>query len=114
MIAGIFILLIIVIAHKVIELIPIATLTGVLFMVVLNTFNWNTFPIILRREVPYFDSIVILLVTVLAVLTDLAIAVACGVVFISLTNNYLSAENMKIKVKYINSKNSNNKKSKFS
>lgn len=42
MIAGVAILLIIVIAHTVIELIPIATLTGVLFMVVISTFNWNS------------------------------------------------------------------------
>lgn len=48
MFAGIAIMVIILIAYKVIELIPIATLTGVLFMVVINTFNWNSVNYILK------------------------------------------------------------------
>lgn len=53
MIAGIFILIIIMVAHTVIEYIPIATLTGVLFMVVLNTFNWRSVKFITIYKINY-------------------------------------------------------------
>ena len=43
MTAGVFMMLFIVLLSPVIELVPIGTLTGVLFMVVINTFNWTTF-----------------------------------------------------------------------
>lgn len=84
MVAGIAILVIILLAYKAIELIPIATLTGVLFMVVINTFNWNSLITILRRKVSIYDSLVIIIVTVFAVLTNLAYSVLMGIVFLSL------------------------------
>lgn len=99
MIAGVAILMIIVIAHKVIELIPIATLTGVLFMVVLNTFNWESLTIIFKRKAPLVDSLVIIIVTVLAVLTNLAVAVVIGVIVISIFHNY-TERYPKIKILY--------------
>jgi len=62
--------------------IPVASLTGVLFMVVLATFNWSTFRMIynLRKS----DAFGIVLVTVVAVLTNLAVAVGLGIVWSAL------------------------------
>lgn len=77
-------MIIILIAYKVIELIPIATLTGVLFMVVINTFNWNSLITIIKRKISIYDSIVIVIVTVFAVLTNLAYSVLLGIIFISI------------------------------
>ena len=61
-----------------IEQVPIAALVGVMFIVVIKTFAWSTFNII--NKVPKWDVAVILLVTTLTVIFDLAIAVLCGVV----------------------------------
>ena len=61
-----------------IEMVPIAALVGVMFMVVIGTFAWNTFKIINR--VPPSDVFVMLIVTTLTVVFDLAIAVLSGVV----------------------------------
>ncbi len=61
-----------------IEMIPLAALVGVMFMVVIGTFEWATFK--LARRVPKQDFFVIILVTVVTVMTDLAIAVGVGVI----------------------------------
>jgi SulP family sulfate permease len=61
-----------------IEMIPIAALVGVMFMVVIGTFAWNTFRIV--NKVPTTDVAVMALVTGLTVVFDLAVAVLCGVV----------------------------------
>ncbi|MCO6358750.1 SulP family inorganic anion transporter [Roseivirga pacifica] len=61
-----------------IEMVPIAALVGVMFMVVIGTFAWSTFKII--NKVPVSDVIVIVLVTGLTVIFDLAIAVFAGVI----------------------------------
>ncbi|MCO4763911.1 MAG: SulP family inorganic anion transporter [Myxococcales bacterium] len=61
-----------------IEMVPIAALVGVMFMVVIGTFAWNTFRIL--NKVPLTDVIVMLIVTGLTVAFDLAIAVLSGVV----------------------------------
>jgi len=60
-----------------IEQIPIAALVGVMFLVVIKTFAWSTFNIV--NKVPKWDVAVIVLVTALTVIFDLAIAVICGV-----------------------------------
>jgi SulP family sulfate permease len=65
-----------------IERIPIAALVGVMFIVVIKTFAWSTFNIL--NKIPKWDVAVILLVTVLTVKFDLAIAVLCGVVISAL------------------------------
>ncbi len=61
-----------------IEMIPIAALVGVMFMVVIGTFAWNTFRIL--NKVPTTDVAVMALVTGLTVAFDLAVAVLCGVI----------------------------------
>lgn len=76
--AAIFLLCFILFVVPVIEQIPLAALVGVMFMVVIGTFAWNTSQVM--RRVPRFDAIVIVLVTVITVLTDLATAVVTGVI----------------------------------
>ena len=50
--AGILMLFFVVALSPVISTVPIGTLTGVLFMVVLSTFNWQTFPMLASHVLP--------------------------------------------------------------
>jgi len=77
-VAAAFLLLFIVAASPLIEQIPLAALVGVMFMVVIGTFAWNSITIL--RRVPRTDAFVILLVTAVTVYEDLAIAVVVGVI----------------------------------
>jgi SulP family sulfate permease len=65
-----------------IEMVPIAALVGVMFIVVIKTFAWSTFNIV--NKVPKWDVAVIVLVTFLTVKYDLAVAVICGVIISAL------------------------------
>ncbi|WP_299952644.1 SulP family inorganic anion transporter [uncultured Roseobacter sp.] len=76
--AAVFLLLFILVGSSIIELIPLAALVGVMFMVVIGTFAWNSLTIL--RKVPFTDAFVILLVTVVTVMEDLAVAVVVGVI----------------------------------
>jgi SulP family sulfate permease len=61
-----------------IEQIPLAALVGVMFMVVIGTFAWNSLRIM--TKIPRMDAFVILLVTAVTVWQDLAMAVVVGVI----------------------------------
>jgi sulfate permease, SulP family len=76
--AALFLLLFILVGAPVIEQIPLAALVGVMFMVVIGTFAWNSLTIL--RRVPLTDAFVIVLVTVVTVMEDLAVAVVVGVI----------------------------------
>lgn len=76
-----------------IEQVPIAALVGVMFMVVFGTFAWNSFRI--WNKVPKSDMIVIVLVTSLTVIFDLAIAVLAGVVVSSLVFAWENAKRIR-------------------
>ncbi|MCE0494613.1 SulP family inorganic anion transporter [Vibrio salinus] len=77
-VAAVMLLVFILFASSLIEMIPLAALVGVMFMVVIGTFEWATFR--LARKVPRKDFFVIILVTIVTVFTDLAIAVFVGVI----------------------------------
>ena len=87
--AALFLLLFIVVASSWIEQIPLAALVGVMFMVVIGTFAWNSLKIM--RKVPLMDAFVIVLVTVVTVMTDLAIAVVVGVIVSALAYAWQNA-----------------------
>ena len=72
-VAALALLCFILFASAYIEMVPIAALVGVMFMVVIGTFAWNTFKV--WNKIPLPDIIVII---------DLAIAVIAGVVVASL------------------------------
>jgi SulP family sulfate permease len=76
--AALFLLAFILVGSSVIELIPLAALVGVMFMVVIGTFAWQSLRIL--RRVPLSDALTILLVTAVTVAQDLAIAVVVGVI----------------------------------
>ena len=76
--ASLFLLLFIVVGSSLIELIPLAALVGVMFMVVIGTFAWQSIAII--PLIPRADVAVMLIVTVITVMHDLAVAVICGVI----------------------------------
>ena len=76
--AALFLLLFILVGAPVIEQIPLAALVGVMFVVVIGTFAWNSLTIL--RRVPLVDAFVIFLVTVVTVMEDLAVAVVVGVI----------------------------------
>jgi SulP family sulfate permease len=76
--AALFLLCFILVGSSIIEQIPLAALVGVMFMVVIGTFAWNSFRIM--RKVPLTDAFVIVLVTIVTVATDLAVAVVVGVI----------------------------------
>ena len=65
-----------------IEQVPIAALVGVMFMMVIETFAWSSFRIL--RKIPKSDAIVLIIVSVVTVLFDLAIAVFVGVIISAL------------------------------
>jgi len=72
----------VVFASPLIEMVPVAALVGVMFMVVLGTFEWSSFRVM--TKIPVSDAIVIVLVSAVTVATDLAFAVFVGVVFSAL------------------------------
>merc|ERR1719162_1697748 len=94
--SGIFMLLFVVVLDPFINLLPIGTLTGVLFMVVLSTFQWKTFVIL--RYGRLSDSIAILLVTIVAVFTNLAIAIAVGIIWSALVHAWDSGAHVEADV----------------
>lgn len=76
--AALFLLTFILVASSLIEQIPLAALVGVMFMVVIGTFAWQSLRIM--RRIPLTDALVIILVTAVTVMSDLAIAVVVGVI----------------------------------
>jgi SulP family sulfate permease len=93
--AALFLLAFILFAAPLIEQIPLAALVGVMFMVVIGTFAWNSLKIL--TKVPLTDAIVIVLVTVVTVLTDLATAVVVGVIVSALAYAWSNAKRIHAK-----------------
>ena len=88
--AALFLLAIILVASSWIELIPVAALVGVMFMVVIGTFAWNSLKTLFR--VPLSDALVIVVVTFVTVIADLAVAVIVGVIMSALVYAWNSAK----------------------
>ncbi|MEC5161987.1 MULTISPECIES: SulP family inorganic anion transporter [unclassified Janthinobacterium] len=80
--SGVMILLFILFLSPLIERIPLAALVGVMFVVAQQTFAWGSLRVL--GKVPRHDALVIVAVTVITVLTDLATAVLCGIVIAAL------------------------------
>ncbi|BCR05704.1 sodium-independent anion transporter [Desulfuromonas versatilis] len=76
--AALFLLMFILFGSGLIEMIPLAALVGVMFMVVIGTFAWSSLQILHR--IPRSDAFVLVLVSAVTVATDLAVAVGVGVV----------------------------------
>jgi len=76
--AALFLLSFILFASPLIELIPVAALVGIMFMVVIGTFEWGSFN--MMNKAPREDVFVAILVAAVTVATDLAVAVIVGVI----------------------------------
>jgi SulP family sulfate permease len=91
--AGLFLLAFIIFASDLIEKIPLAALTGVMFVVVLGTFEWSSIRIL--RKIPKTDAFVIIMVSAITVFThNLALAVISGVIVSSLGFAWESAKHI--------------------
>jgi len=88
--AALFLLVFILFASGLIEQIPIAALVGVMFMVVIGTFAWNSLKTLFK--VPRADALVIIVVTIVTVAEDLAIAVVVGVIMSALVYAWNAAK----------------------
>jgi len=76
--AALFLLAFILVGSSLIEQIPLAALVGVMFMVVIGTFAWQS--LVILRRIPLTDALVMGLVTIVTVISDLAVAVIVGVI----------------------------------
>lgn len=92
--AALFLLAFILIGSQWIEMIPLAALVGVMFMVVIGTFAWNSLRIM--RKIPWTDAFVIILVTAVTVWHDLAVAVVVGVIVSALAYAWNNAKRIRI------------------
>lgn len=88
--AAMFLLSFILLLSSWIEQIPIAVLVGVMFVVVIGTFEWCSFRLLSR--IPLADSVVGISVAVITVFTDLAIAVISGVLMSALVFSWNHAK----------------------
>ena len=81
-VAAVALLCFVLFGAQVIEQIPIAALVGVMFMVVIGTFAWSSFRIV--NKIPRKDAFILVVVSTVTVLEDLAIAVLVGVIIAAL------------------------------
>jgi SulP family sulfate permease len=98
--AALFLLSFILVASSAIEQIPLAALVGVMFMVVIGTFAWQSLTIL--RRIPLTDALVIGLVTIVTVMSDLAVAVIVGVIVSALAYAWSNAVMIKAKTDITN------------
>lgn len=92
---SLFLLSFILFGSSLIERIPLAALIGVMFVVAEKTFEWASLEAL--RKIPRSDAIIVVLVTVVTVFTDLAIAVVLGVVIAALVFAWQHAKNIYVK-----------------
>lgn len=78
---------------KYIEQVPIAALIGVMFMMVIETFAWSSIRIL--RKIPKSDAFVLIIVSAVTVIFDLAIAVFVGVIISALVFSWENAKRIR-------------------
>ncbi len=80
-------------ADKLIEMVPIAALVGVMFMMVIETFAWSSFRIL--KKIPMSDAVVLITVSLVTVFVDLAVAVFVGVIISALVFSWENAKKIR-------------------
>jgi SulP family sulfate permease len=93
--AALFLLIFILFASSLIEQIPMGALIGVMFMVVLGTFEWSSLRIM--GKIPLSDAFILVLVSAVTVVTDLAFAVVVGVIVSALVFAWEHAKHINVK-----------------
>ncbi|PID69027.1 MAG: sodium-independent anion transporter [Flavobacteriales bacterium] len=97
-VAALALLAFILFGSELIEQVPIAALVGVMFMVVVGTFAWSSFRIM--NKIPRSDLFVLVLVSGLTVIFDLAIAVIAGVVVSALVFSWENAKRIRARKRF--------------
>jgi len=92
--AALFLLAFIMFTSSLIEQIPMAALVGVMFIVVIGTFEWSSLRIF--RKIPKHDAFVLILVSGVTVATDLAMAVVVGVIVAALVFAWEHAKHINV------------------
>jgi SulP family sulfate permease len=92
--AALGLLVIVLIAAPWIEMVPIGALVGLMFFVVIATFNWSSWNIM--RGMTKMDAFVMVLVTALTVIFDLAVAVIAGVIVSALVFAWQHAQRVMV------------------
>ncbi len=92
--AAAFLLIFILFASSLIEQIPMAVLVGVMFIVVIGTFEWSSIRIF--NKIPAHDAFVLVLVSAVTVATDLAVAVVVGVIVSALVFAWEHAKHINV------------------
>lgn len=95
--AALFLLAFILVGSSLIEIIPVAALVGVMFIVVIGTFEWASLR--LWGKIPRSDLIVVVAVTGVTVWQDLAVAVVVGVIISALVFAWKHASHMAFEVR---------------
>ena len=95
-VAGLSLMLFVLWGARLIESIPLAALVGVMFLVVIGTFEWATFRII--HQIPKSDALVIIIVTVITILENLAVAVLAGLIVSALVFAWKKSTNIMVTV----------------
>jgi len=93
--AAFALLLIVLVASPWIEKVPIGALVGLMFFVVIATFDWSSLNIM--RGMSKSDAFVMVLVTILTVMYDLAIAVIAGVIVAALVFAWQHAQRIMLR-----------------
>lgn len=83
---------------KFIEQVPIAALIGVMFMMVIETFAWSSFRIL--KKIPKSDAFVLIIVSAVTVIFDLAIAVFVGVIISALVFAWENARRIRARKRF--------------
>lgn len=98
-VAALTILIIILVGAPIIELVPMAALTGVMIMVAIGTFEWASFKAF--TKMPKADILVMVIVTLITIfLHNLALAVLVGVIISALIFAWESAKRIRAR-KYV-------------
>ncbi|MBX2841272.1 MAG: SulP family inorganic anion transporter [Flammeovirgaceae bacterium] len=97
-VAAIALLCFILFASSYIEMIPMAALVGVMFMVVIGTFAWSSFRVL--NKIPKSDAFVLIAVSALTVIFDLAIAVFAGVIISALVFAWENAKRIRARKRF--------------
>lgn len=66
----------------ILNVIPVAVLVGIMFMVSIGTFEWSSFSHL--KYMPRSDAFIMVVVTIITVVEDLAVAVIAGVIISAL------------------------------
>ena len=98
-VAALTLLAFILFASSLIEQVPIAALVGVMFMVVVGTFAWSSFRII--NKIPLSDALVLISVSMLTVIFDLAVAVIAGIIISALVFAWENAKRIRARKHFL-------------